>query len=446
MVELLEEDMVRFYILFDLLAGVDDRRVVATAEFLADRRIGDIHILAEQIHDDLARLDHLLLARLFVYMILLDVVEVRDDLYDLFDRHRFLRLCVVLEDILYLDDVEVSSLHLRLHRDRVGDAFELADVAVDRIRYEFDEFDRQYKALFSELRLEDDKTGFIIRSGNVDDHTRIKPRFYAVLELYVVRVAVRGTDELLIVLFECVEEVEEFLLVLFFAGKELNVVHDDDVILAVLLFELRLLAELDRTHKVDGEFLGGDVVDLLRWVVRLYGIPYRLHEVCLAAAGVAVDKERVVIHAGIFENRLCRSVSELVERSNYERLERILRIEIVFFIDVVVLERQFERRQRLLGMVVRRHLFPFRSFGDEIFERSDVAALVSKAFEDDLMELFRKPVLGESARDDEIDDTLVDFMDIGIPEPGTESGLRYGKLDHSENALPHFFCIHNLPG
>ena len=56
------ERIVIFDLLFDLLTRVNDRRMVATTELLPDRRVGDVEFLTQNIHDDLPRLHHLLLA------------------------------------------------------------------------------------------------------------------------------------------------------------------------------------------------------------------------------------------------------------------------------------------------------------------------------------------------------------------------------------------------
>src|SRR5512132_1989519 len=78
----LGEDLVRLQILLYLLARMDDGGMVAAAELVANGRIGDAEVLAQYIHDDLARLDYLFAAGLLVYALLFYGVEVGDYLHD----------------------------------------------------------------------------------------------------------------------------------------------------------------------------------------------------------------------------------------------------------------------------------------------------------------------------------------------------------------------------
>ena len=68
-----------------------------------DRRERDVQVLAQDVHDDLARLDHFFFARLVIDDLLADVVEVRDGLDHVFDSDVLFWFGAVLEEILYLE-------------------------------------------------------------------------------------------------------------------------------------------------------------------------------------------------------------------------------------------------------------------------------------------------------------------------------------------------------
>jgi hypothetical protein len=85
---LVSKALVALKVLLYLLTGVDDGGVVSAAELLPYRRIRDVEVLSQEIHDDLAGLDDLLSPRLLVDTLFFYGVEVGDDLHNIFDSHR----------------------------------------------------------------------------------------------------------------------------------------------------------------------------------------------------------------------------------------------------------------------------------------------------------------------------------------------------------------------
>ena len=65
---------------------------------------------------------------------------------------------------------------------------------------------------------------------------------------------------------QCVKGVEEGFLGLVFAREELNVIHQQNVDIAVLSLELRGLVVLDRIDEVVGELFAGYVSHLGSWL------------------------------------------------------------------------------------------------------------------------------------------------------------------------------------
>ncbi len=94
--DFLIEDTVSAEVVFDLFAGVYDGGVVAAAHFVSYSREGNMKVLAQKVHDDLARLHHLFLSCLFVNTLLFDFVVLCDLLYHFLNRESFCRAGSVL--------------------------------------------------------------------------------------------------------------------------------------------------------------------------------------------------------------------------------------------------------------------------------------------------------------------------------------------------------------
>ena len=114
---------------------------------------------------------------------------------------------------------------------------------------------------------------------------------------------------------------EELLLRLYLSGDELNIVHQQNVRLPVLLPELRVAVLPDGGHQLVGKVVALDVYDLRRGPLFPQGVGDGVQQVGLAQSAVAVDKQRVVVLAGLLRHRLGGGEGQLVLRPDHIRLE-----------------------------------------------------------------------------------------------------------------------------
>ena len=116
---------------------------------------------------------------------------------------------------------------------------------------------------------------------------------------------------------------EKFLLCAVLAGDELNIVHEQQIRVAVFLAEVLGRAGADGFDHLVDKLLALDVGNFCRWIVVADGLTDGEQQVRLAEAGVAVDQKRVICLAGILRHGDGRRVGELVARADDEAVERI---------------------------------------------------------------------------------------------------------------------------
>ena len=107
---------------------------------------------------------------------------------------------------------------------------------------------------------------------------------------------------------------EELLLGLLLAGDELDIVHQQDARLPVLLPELGVAALPDGGDQLVGEVVALDVHDP-------QVLPLALDLMGLAQSGVAVDEQRVEVFRRFIRHGPCRRIGQLVLRPHHIRLE-----------------------------------------------------------------------------------------------------------------------------
>ena len=117
-------------------------------------------------------------------------------------------------------------------------------------------------------------------------------------------------------LVERVERVEEFLLRGVFAGDELDVVHQQNVGLAVLFVKLAHGALANRVDELVGELVALDVQRAHLRVRLLDVVADGVQQVGLAEARVPVDEERVVGAGGVRGDGQRSGVSKFVRRAH----------------------------------------------------------------------------------------------------------------------------------
>ena len=140
--------------------------------------------------------------------------------------------------------------------------------------------------------------------------------------------SVRGQHDLLALAVQRVVGVEDLLVERLAARlHELDVVDQQDVVLAIALVQRELRARLNRADEVVEERLGRDVEDLAARVVLLDVVADGVQEVGLAESGVAVDHQRIVGTTRGFSDRLGGGEREAVRRPGNEGVEGHARIE-----------------------------------------------------------------------------------------------------------------------
>ena len=100
---------------------------------------------------------------------------------------------------------------------------------------------------------------------------------------------IAGENYLLVVVTEGIEEVEELFLCSLFFRHELDVVHDENVVLTVLIFEFVCPPFRDGVDEIHREALRRDVENLFITVTFFEMVPDSLDKVGFAQTGGAVD-------------------------------------------------------------------------------------------------------------------------------------------------------------
>ena len=167
----------------------------------------------------------------------------------------------------------------------------------------------------------------VSRSGRLDvgDQAHDEPAAEPVLEGGDgVRGPVRGQHDLAVGLVEGVEGVEELLLEALLALEEVDVVHEQDVDLAVAALELGGGVVPDGVDVLVEEQLGAHVADHEGRVVLLDVVADGVQQVGLAQPAGPVDGQRVVGAGRRLGHAERRGVGELVGAADDEGLEGLL--------------------------------------------------------------------------------------------------------------------------
>src|SRR6202142_3794311 len=154
---------------------MDDRRVVAAAELLPDRGVGDVKFYAQHIHNDLPGFYDFFLTRFFVDAFLGDLVVARDAAHDFINGDAAARLHVVLDKRAHIGVRRRLALELRLAHDHIEHAFKFTDVSVHIFRDILDDVIGDGEAMLFDLRLDDRAAPPDIRLRYLRNHSRRKP-------------------------------------------------------------------------------------------------------------------------------------------------------------------------------------------------------------------------------------------------------------------------------
>ena len=208
-------------------------------------------------------------------------------------------------------------------------ALELADVALDLVRDEVQDFLRHKACAAAQLGVEDREASFEVWRLDVGDEAPLESRSQPVLQCRnLFRGTVGGDDDLLVDLVQRIEGVEELFLRPVFPREELNVVDEQHVDRAVLVPELAHASSGDGADHLVGELLRRQVDDALAREAVVHLMADGVHQVRLAQAHAAVEEQRVVAVARCFGHGLGGRVGELGVVTDDERREAKTRIEL----------------------------------------------------------------------------------------------------------------------
>src|SRR3990170_5565720 len=312
----------------DVRGRVDDGGVITAAEAIADlgkRAVGE---LPAEVHGDVSRIDDRPGSALPDQLLERDSETLGDHLLD--PLHRDLgRLSLgedVLQDLLRELDRNGAAGQRRERDDARQRSLELADVPRDATGDERQHLGiRDVDPVSRHLLAEDGDARLEVGRLNVDDEAPLEARAEALLERGdVTRRTVRGQDDLPAGLVEGVERVEELLLDPLLVLEELDVVDEEDIVVAVAVLEALDTLLADRVDEVVRERLARHVArgETRRVLTHVPGD--RLEKVRLAETGPAVDEERVVRLVGRLGDGERRGMREAVGRADDEGVERVL--------------------------------------------------------------------------------------------------------------------------
>ena len=309
---------------------VNDRRVVAVKE-AADRRPRYLRHLVTEVHGDLARIGDVV-AALRGADVLARHFEMRAD--DALDHlHRDAAPLLPAQIVAERGDagrlVDRHTHHGGVFDEAREGALELADVAVHAARDIGHHIGGDIDILALCLFLEDRDARLELRRLDIDGRTAREARDQTILEpLDILRLAIRGQDDLAAVVAQLVERLEKFRLRLLLPREELNIVDQQHVDMVVFLAECVHILLADGADKFIGKVRARDIENALFRIVGEDLVADRVHEMRLAEPHAAVDEERVVRgEPRRVCNGLCHGVGELVRATRDERLEGILRVE-----------------------------------------------------------------------------------------------------------------------
>jgi hypothetical protein len=126
-----------------------------------------------------------------------------------------------------------------------------------------------------------------------------------------------------------VESVKKLFLGALFSGNELNIVNQQHTHSVKALAEAEHLVETQRVDHFNRKLFRAHIAQPRRWIPLLDGMPNGTHQVRLAHAYSAVQKQRVVCLGRLLGNRPRRCVRELIRLANHKRIKRVPRVQLM---------------------------------------------------------------------------------------------------------------------
>ena len=126
---------------------------------------------------------------------------------------------------------------------------------------------------------------------------------------------------------ECVEGMEKFFLDTLFTGKELNVVNEQDVGLAITLAEFNELVVLDPIDELVGELFTGKVGHPCVWALTNHLLSDGMQQVGLAKSYSSIKEQGIVGFTRRLSNGKSGAVSHSIIGSNDKGVKSVERVE-----------------------------------------------------------------------------------------------------------------------
>src|ERR1700741_3946579 len=194
------------------------------------------------------------------------------------------------------------------------------------------------EALVLRLLLKNGDFGFEIGRLDIRDQAPFETGAQALFDgIDILRKAVRGNDDLLLLLVESIERVEELFLSALLAGDKLDVVDEQDVDRMEAVAEADHAVEAEGINHFNGELFGADIAEAHGGILLLGQVPGGGHEVGLAHAHAAVEEERVVGFRRLLGYGAGTGMSELIGFSDDKAFKGVAGLELV----VAALEVEF---------------------------------------------------------------------------------------------------------
>ena len=286
---------------FDLADGVQHRGMVP-GEFLADVGQTQIGQLTDQVHGHLTGFGGVLVFLGAPQNGFVDGIELADLADDQAGGGHSIALA--LEHIVNgpgnIGQIQLHAGQIVIGHDLLDGALDLTDVVGDVDGDVVADIVIQLQIQGPGLIFQNGHTGLIVRGLDIRQQAPLETGAQPVLQGgHVAGPPVGGHDDLLPGFVEGVEGMEELLLGLLLTGDELDIVHQQQIRLAVLVLELRLTAGLDGGDQLVGEFVALDVDDLGVGILLADAVGDGVQQVGLSHAGRAIDKQGVVHIAGM---------------------------------------------------------------------------------------------------------------------------------------------------
>ena len=207
-------------------------------------------------------------------------------------------------------------------------AFELTNGGLELGGDEGEHIVADLGAVGGSLLHQDGNTRFQVWRLNIRDQPALKARTQAIFQRgQLTRRTVGGQNDLLIRLVQSVEGVEELLLGTFLTLQELDVIHHEDVQVAVPALERFLPVIAHGVDVVIREFFRRHIFNTQIRLQHAGVVASRVEQVRLAQAGAAPNEQRVVRTGGGFRHCDSRTVGKAVGGTNNKILKRVLRVQ-----------------------------------------------------------------------------------------------------------------------